>query len=294
MISSEPPRCQGPDPELRAPTFAVPPGACDTHAHIIGDPRRFPFVPERSYTPPPADEGAYLTMVDALHLSRGVLVQISVHGTDNSAMVEVLRKHPTRLRGIAVVRPDVQDSELARLAEAGVRGVRVNVLFGGGVGLDAIEVLASRIAPYGWHLQLLLDARYLPDLAPRLERLPVEVVIDHMGHMPTSVGLDHPGFLILLRLLNRGQVWVKLSGAYRLSTSGAPFHDTIPFARALAQEAGDQCVWGSDWPHVAVSAPMPKTGDLLSLLDQWVPDEEARRRILVTNPARLYGFSEDT
>jgi predicted TIM-barrel fold metal-dependent hydrolase len=257
---------------------------------VIGPPDRFPYVSNRSYTPPEAPPEGYLGMLDALGLDRGVLVQVSVHGTDNRRMVEVLRAQPARLRGVAVVAPDVSDRELEDLAAAGVRGLRLNVLFGGGIGFDALETLASRIAGLRWHLQFLLDARELPALAPRLERLPVPFVVDHMGHMPTAVGLDHPGFQTLLRLVRDRGCWVKLSGGYRTSSAGPPFADTIPFARALVEAAPDRMVWGSDWPHVAMDTYMPKTGDLLDLLATWVPDEALRRRILVDNPARLYGF----
>lgn len=275
---------------MHPPSFRVPDGACDTHAHVIGLPPAYPFVPERSYTPPEASEASYLAMLDALRVSRGVLVQVSVHGTDNRRMVEVLRHNSTRLRGVAVVAPDVSERELLDLTAAGVRGIRLNVLFGGGVSIDAMESLAQKVAPLGWHIQLLLDARDLPEIGPRIERLPVQVVIDHMGHMPVSAGTDHPGFQWLLRLVGNGRAWVKLSGAYRVSQTGAPYHDTLPFARALLQAAPDRCVWGSDWPHVAVPGPMFDTGDLLDLLSVWAPDETTRRRILVENPARLYDF----
>lgn len=289
MIRADAPACRGPDPVIRAPSFSVPRGACDAHAHVIGSPPDYPFVSDRSYTPPEAGPGAYRRMLDSLGCERGVLVQVSVHGTDNRLLVETLRADPARLRGIAVVTPDVSERELTDLSEAGVRGARVNVLFGGGVSLAAMETLASKIAPFGWHLQLLMDARHLPELGPRIERLPVEVVFDHMGHMPVGAGVDHPGFLWLVRLLKEGRAWVKLSGAYRIS-AGAPFRDTLPFARALIEAAPERCLWGSDWPHVAVSGPMPNTGDLLNLLQLWAPDEATRRRLLVDNPARLYAF----
>ena len=174
--------------------FAVPAGACDTHAHVIGhvigSADRFPMVANRSYTPPPASEAAYLGMLDSLGMARGVLVQISVYGTDNRCMIESLKAHPDRLRGVAVVAPDVGDAELEALHAAGVRGIRINVLFGGGVAIDEMERLAARVAPLGWHIQLLIDARNLPELGPRMMKLPVEVVIDHMGHMPVSSGVD--------------------------------------------------------------------------------------------------------
>ena len=290
----EPPACQGPNPVVDPPSFAVPAHACDTQAHVIGPAARFPMVANRSYTPPAAPEAAYLGMLDSLGMARGVLVQISVYGTDNRCMIESLKAHPDRLRGIAVVAPDVGDGELEALHAAGVRGIRINVLFGGGVAIDEMERLAARVAPLGWHIQLLIDARNLPELGPRIMKLPVEVVIDHMGHMPVSAGVAHPGFRWMLRLLGEGRAWTKLSGAYRISQAGAPFHDTLDFAQALVAAAPERCVWGSDWPHVSVEGPMFNTGALLDLLPLWVPEEAVRNRILVDNPARLYGFPTAT
>lgn len=290
----EPPACQGPNPVVDPPGFAVPAHACDTHAHVIGLADRFPMVANRSYTPPPAPEPAYLGMLDSLGMARGVLVQISVYGTDNRCMVESLKAHPDRLRGVAVVAPDVGDAELEALHAAGVRGIRFNVLFGGGVAIDEMERLAARVAPLGWHIQLLIDARNLPELGPRIMKLPVEVVIDHMGHMPVSAGVAHPGFQWMLRLLGGGKAWVKLSGAYRISQAGAPFTDTLAFAQALVSAAPERCLWGSDWPHVSVEGPMFNTGALLDLLPLWVPEAAVRNRILVDNPGRLYGFPTAT
>ena len=291
LATDQAPLCAGPDPSPRPPRrFAVPAGAIDCHAHVIGHPPRYPLVAERSYTPPEATPAAYTAMLDATGMSGGVLVQVSVHGTDNALMVETLRSAPARLRGVCVVAPDVTDAELAALAEAGVVGCRFNVLFGGGVALDELEKIAARVAPLGWHIQLLIDVRHLPELAPRLMRLPVPVVLDHMGHLPASLGVSHPGFEALLALLRDGDCWVKLSGAYRLSAAGPPYADTIPFARALVATRPDRLVWGSDWPHVALAGPMPNVADLLDLLVDWVPDAATRERVLAANARKLYGF----
>jgi 2-pyrone-4,6-dicarboxylate lactonase len=289
---SEPilPVCPGPDPAPRSATrFAVPPGAIDTHAHVIGVPPAYPFVPRRLYTPPEAIPGAYLRMLDATGMPHGVLVQVSVHGTDNRLMVETLRANPARLRGVAVVALGLGDPAYAELQDTGVVGLRINVLYGGGVSLDDLARYGALCREMGWHLQLLLDARTLPELAPRLRALPVPFVVDHMGHLPASAGVDEPGFQTLVALVREG-AWVKLSGAYRLSDAGPPYADTIPFARALQAAAPDRCVWGSDWPHVATYGPMPNVGDLLDLLADWVPDAAARWAVLVDNPRRLYGF----
>ena len=284
------PPCQGPDPLPRAPRFRMPRGACDCHAHVIGSPNHYPFTAERSYTPPPAPEQAYFAMHNALGIERGVLVQVSVHGTDNRLLVETLRRHPQRLRGVAVVTPDVAEDELDVLDAAGVRGLRCNDLFGGGVGLEAMETLARRIARRGWHLQLLIDGRRLPSISARLARLPVPFVIDHMGCIPTAGGLDDPGFQELCKLLQEADCWVKISGANRISSEPIPYRDTIPFARALVAARPERAVWGSDWPHVAIEGPMVNDGVLLDLLAEWVPDAATRTRILVDNPAALYGF----
>ncbi len=284
------PDCPGPDPDPRGPTrFKLPEGAVDTHAHVIGSPPEHPFAETRSYTPPPASAAAYIGMLDAAGMTHGVLIQVSVHGTNNEKMLETLRAYPARLRGIAVVAPDASARELQRLKDAGVVGLRLNVLYGGGVGFDRVAAYGDLCRDMGWHLQFLIDARQLPQLAGQLARLPVPFVVDHMGHFPTSAGLECEGFQTLLALVRDG-AWVKLSGAFRCSVLGPPYHDTVPFARALSDAAPERCVWGSDWPHVSHWGAMPNTRDLLDLVADWVPDEGRRRLLFVDNPAALYGF----
>lgn len=286
------PLCPAPDPVTRRPSrFAMPAAAVDAHAHVIGLPPEFPLVPDRSYTAPPAPAEKYLAMLDAVGASYGVLVQASVHGTDNRLMAATVKASRGRLRGIAVIGPDVPDAELDALAEADVVGCRINVLFGGGIGWDAMEALAERVAPRKWHLQLLIDARALSQSFGRLMRLPVPFVIDHLGHIPTRAGVDDPGFRALQALLSDSNCWVKLSGAYRISDAGPPYADTVPFAQALVAARPDRLVWGSDWPHVATYGQMPNVGDLLDLLAEWIPDAGIRTRILTENPHRLYGFT---
>lgn len=287
--SETPALCLAPLPNIAPPSFQVPPGACDTHAHVISADPSYPFVASRSYTPPPAPEEKYLAMLDANGMDRGVVVQVSVYGTDNRCMLDTLRRHPQRLRGVAVVSTDVTDRELQDMHDAGVRGLRFNVLFGGGVSLDIMETLAARIAGMGWHMQFLLDARQLPDLLPRMRKLPVPGVIDHMGHMPVSEGMEHPGFHALQHLLRDHGWWTKLSGAYRISEDFQAYRDVVPWAQKLIETAPDRVVWGSDWPHVAIPH-MPGTDVLRDQLALWAPDAAMRKRILVDNPARLYGF----
>ncbi|HYM31433.1 MAG TPA: amidohydrolase family protein [Candidatus Cybelea sp.] len=291
LATQSAPLCRGPDPELVRPKWAVPPGACDAHAHVIGDGERYPFVADRVYTPTPASEQQYIAMLDALGLDRGVLVQVSVHGTDNRLMLETLGRHPKRLRGVAVVDTDVTSEDLKHMHALGVRGLRINVATGGGgVGFHALEPLAARIAPLGWHIQLFVLPKQLLEIAPRLGALPVPVAIDHMAVVRAKDGVAHPAFQAMLVLLDSGRCWVKISGAYRISQKHPDYADTLPMAQALVARAPDRLVWGSDWPHVHVAGPMPKTGALLDLLAAWVPDERTRNRILVDNPAALYGF----
>ncbi|WP_333668967.1 amidohydrolase family protein [Acinetobacter guillouiae] len=270
-------------------TFKVPFGAVDTHAHVISDSSLYPFVNNRSYTPPPAPVSKYLKMLDELQMSFGVLIQISVYGTDNSYMLEVLKKYPNKLRGVAVVSPEITDKELESMHQLGIRGLRINVLFGGGVSLAVMEKLADRIKDFGWHLEFLLDARDLPELMPKLIKLPVTGVIDHIGHFPVEAGLNNEGFTSLRRLVTDHDYWVKLSGAYRISNKSETYQDVKPFAQTLISDSPEHMLWGSDWPHVSQSE-TPNSGKLLNLLKDWAPDQETRNRILVSNPGFLYDF----
>ena len=286
------PVCAGPDPQPRQPRLAVPSLACDTHAHVFGPTTRYAYTPDRSYTPPDAPLAAYRHMLATLGLGRGVLVQPSVYGTDNRLLCDSLAAGGSDLRGVAVVDAEIGDDALEDLHRLGVRGLRMNLLFKGGVPFALAETLAARVRPLGWHLQLLIDVSVFGDLRTRLSRLPVDVVVDHMGHLPAALGIDHPGFQALLALVRDGRCWVKLSGAYRLTGERLPpYNDVTPFARALVATAPERMLWGSDWPHPMIRLPMPNDGELLDLLADWVPEEDTRRRILVDNPARLYDFA---
>ena len=286
------PLCAGPSTEIGGPSrYKIPAGAVDTHAHVLGLPPRYPLEVGRSYTAPEATAVSYLDMLDRTGMAYGVLVQPSVHGTDNRLAEETIVANIKRLRGVAVVAPDVSEQELARLNQAGFRGCRFNIMFGAGIGLAAIDTLANKIAPFGWHMQFLMDVRKIGEVAKQFASLPVPWVIDHMGYVPASEGVENPGFQTLLSLLKGGNGWVKLSGAFRVSTAGAPYRDTIPFARALVEARPDRMVWGGDWPQVATPPPMPRIGDLLDLFAEWVPDEATRQRVFVDNPHRLYGFT---
>jgi predicted TIM-barrel fold metal-dependent hydrolase len=286
--------CPLPDPSPRPPrNFALPAMAVDTHAHVIG---RGPFNPARGYTSRPHDAAEYLGMLDAVGLAYGVLVQPTVHGTDNSTLIAALRSSPARLRGIAVIAPDISAAELRALGEENIVGIRVVTSTTGGVGLRGLDRLEAICLEMGWHLQLMVDADKLGDDALRLSRLRIPVVIDHMGHFGVSgvSGVDAPGFaegMQTMQSLLRDGAWVKLSGAYRLSEQ-ADYRDVASIARPLLEAAPERCVWGSDWPQTNYWRRMPNIGELLDLLADWAPDAQLRERVLVDNAHRLYGFEQ--
>lgn len=275
-----------PDDSPRPPaSFSLPAGAVDAHAHVIGT----HWITERSYTPHPAPPEAYLRMLDRTGMTYGVLVQVSVHGTDNTLMRDTVAANRHRLRGIAVIPHDLGETGLRSLDDAGVVGLRLNTTTGGGVGLGALAEYEAICMEMGWHLQFLVNAPQLPSLAPQISKLRVPAVFDHMGYVsPDLAGTD--AGQTLLHMVRDG-AWVKLSGGFRISLSDPPYQDVIPYARALAEAAPTRCVWGSDWPHVSFRKTMPNTGDLLDLLGQCVPDAAVRDAILAGNAQRLYGFS---
>jgi 2-pyrone-4,6-dicarboxylate lactonase len=293
---SRAPECAPPDFRPRRPRIALPARACDCHAHILGPASAHPYAAERVYTPPDCLLPEYERMLGALGLERAVLVQPSVYAQDNTVLVDALERSGGRFRGVAVVGPAVPDLELARLHARGVRGLRVNVVdvpgrLPGALPAADLRALAARIAPLGWHLELLLHVDEFPELDRALAGFPVDVVLGHLGYMRTERGLDDPGFRALVRLLRGGRCWVKLTGPYRISAAALPYADVVPFARALAEARADRLLWGSDWPHVMLKGTMPNDADLIDLLADWLPGEALRARVLVDNPAALYGFA---
>jgi len=256
--------------------------------HVYED--RFPLVPQATFKPPHAPLADYLEVRRVLGLSRAVIVQPNGYGFDNTCTLEALAALGDVARGIATVPPDVPDVELDRLTRAGVRGARFHLLPGGMLGWEALEPMAARIAGFGWHIQLQLDGRELLRYAAALARLPVPLVVDHNGKFLEPVPIDHPGFKALLGLIADGNTWVKLSAPYETSKEGPPhYSDVGALAKALAHAYPERCVWASNWPHPGRSPP-PDSADMLDLLLEWSEDDATRRRILVDNPAALYGF----
>lgn len=293
------PLCAGPDPSPRQPRMRLPALSCDAHAHLFGPSSRYPYAPTRIYTPPDASLADYRALLTTLGVERAVLVQPSVYGTDNTALLDALMLDPLRLRGVVAMEAATPQAELERMHALGVRGVRgvrcniVDVKDGKGqLPLATLRALAERIRPLGWHLEFLMHVDEFADLDRLLDDFPVDVVFGHLGYMEVGLGADAPGFASLLRLLRGGRTWVKLTGPYRISGQPMPHADVTGLARALVATAPDRILWGTDWPHVMVKGPMPNDGDVCDLLVDWVPDATDLHKVLVRNPARLYGFGD--
>lgn len=271
-----------------APQFQAPADACDCHMHVYDS--RYKPAPTSLFPPPDAPVGAYRAVQHQLGLTRAVVVQPNAYAFDNACTEEAVGALGANTRGVATIRTDITDAEIERLTRAGFRGARCFMLKGGLLSWDDVETIAARVAPFGWHVQLQLDGRDLPLYAKRLAALAAEVVIDHNGKFLEPVPPAHPAFRALLDLLDRGRCWVKLSAPYETSKSGPPrYEDVSALARALAAAHPDRCVWATNWPHPNIR-PQPSTAAMLDLLSDWAPIEATRRRILVDNPARLYGF----
>jgi predicted TIM-barrel fold metal-dependent hydrolase len=292
------PLCASPNRVPHPPRIPFPRRACDCHAHIVG-PAVFPYAAERIYTPPDSTWADYRALLDVLGIERAVLVQPSVYGTDNAAMLSALAAAPTGLRAVAVVNEDVSASELETLHRAGVRGLRFNVVdrreARNVVPAEALRAIAQRIASLGWHLELLVNLDQAAGFATALADMPAPVVIGHMGYPRDGIRafMESSPFSDLKRLLDGGRCWIKLSGPYRISIRPLPYEDADALAQALIKAAPERMVWGTDWPHVMLKGAMPNDGDICDLIERWIPDAATRTRILVDNPAELYGFGKD-
>jgi predicted TIM-barrel fold metal-dependent hydrolase len=274
------------------PRLKAPPLACDSHLHIYDPAFRMAWPKLRAVAN--ASVAEYRLLQQRLGTARAVVVQPAVYGIDNRAIVAAIQALGTgNARGVGVVHPTVTDAELEQLQAGGVRGLRFT-LHDPATAVtspDMIEPLAHRIAERGWHVQLHLRGDQIAAMAGIIERLPGTIVIDHLGRLPQPEGTAHPAYAIVRRLLDSGRGWVKLSGAYLDTKVGPPrYPDATKVAREYAKAAPDRCVWGSDWPHPTQPNAKPDDAALLDLLQEWVRDEATRQKILVANPAVLYGF----
>jgi D-galactarolactone isomerase len=272
------------------PRLIAPPGACDTHMHIYD--RRFPTAPTALLTPPDAGVAAYREVSQRLGIERTIVVQPTTYGRDNRCTLEAIAALGANARGVAVVDETVTDVELERLSRAGIRGVRFHMLPGGALPWEILETVTARVQPFGWHVQLQFDGREFPAHEALIRRLPGTLVIDHTGKFLEPVAPDHPAFRVLLNLVEAGRTYVKLSAPYEVSKVGPPHYGDIgALAKSLVSAAPERMLWASNWPHPSVPANRkPDDAQLLDVLLDWVADEPTRRAILVTNPARLYGF----
>jgi predicted TIM-barrel fold metal-dependent hydrolase len=274
-------------PEVSPPARRAPAGACDCHFHVFDPAAGYSYAEPRSYTPTPAPLSAWRAMARTLGLERAVLVHPSVYGRDHRSLEDTLAANGDWMRGVAVVYPDTPDADIERWHALGVRGTRCNALFEGGAALGELPGIVERVRALGWHLQLLIDVDRDPDALTRLAGLGVPLVVDHFGHAAADRALASRGFGNLLALVREGRAWVKLSGAYRISPQRRHFDDVAPLAEALLRANSRQLVWGTDWPHPAIAAPMPDDGHLLDALAAWCGEDELRQ-VLVDNPTRLY------
>jgi predicted TIM-barrel fold metal-dependent hydrolase len=284
--------------------FDVPAGAVDSHTHIHGDPAKFPFFAGRTYTPEPASPEEMAALHKALHIQRVVIVTPSVYGPDNSATLFGMKARGNDARGVAVIDDKTTESDLDTMGKAGIRGIRINLATSGvtdpNIGRMRLEKAIERMKARGWHIQVYADMPVVSAVKDLIATAPMPVVFDHFGGAQAELGLEQPGFADLLALVKSGNAYVKISGAYRASKLAPDYPDAAPLARALIAANADRIIWGTDWPHPNSSSGKPATeltplyqiddGRLFNQLPVWAPDAAIRKKILVDNPVRLYGF----
>ena len=280
-----------PDPDTKKPKFRPPPLACDAHCHVFGPAAKFPFAPDASYHPPDSPFEGLQKLHAILGFERAVIVHASCHGSDMRATLDGIKRSKGAYRGTAIIDESYSEKDFQRMQDGGIRGVRFNFVqhLGGRPDMAFFHRTVARLKDMGWHLIVNLDAQELVELRDMFMKIPVPMVIDHMGRVQASKGLDQEPFRVLLDFMKNQNTWVKVCGAERVSSKGPPFDDAVPFARALIAAAPDRILWGTDWPHPNVKI-MPNDGDLVDLFPLMAPEPELQRRILVDNPARLYGF----
>jgi len=275
-----------------APRLRAPANACDCHMHFYDD--RFPAAATATLRPPNSTVEDYRLLQRRIGTSRTVIVTPSTYGTDNRPSLEAAAELGSSARVVAVVDDTVTTAELERLAGLGVRGIRFNLVQKGATSLEMLEPLAARVHELGWHVQIHMLGDQIAQVEDVLSRLPAPIVFDHLGRIPQPAGVGHPSYGVILRLVDKGRAWVKVSGAYHDTKVGPPgYADTSAVGRAFVKAAPERMVWGSDWPHPTVKEMANKPDDaiLFDLLADWAPDARTLRKVLVDNPATLYGFS---
>jgi D-galactarolactone isomerase len=274
---------------ISRPRLKAPPGTCDTHMHIYEP--KYPKAPTAAFDAPNAPLSAYIKVRERLGIGRSVIVQPSTYGKDNRCTLEAMQALGASARGVAVVDQTVSDAELERLTKLGIRGIRFHMLPGGALPWEILDTMAARVGAFGWHVQLQLDGRTLPDREAQIRRLTGTLVVDHVGKFLEPVPVDDPAFRVLQRLVENGRTWVKLSAPYEVSKVGPPNYDDVgKLAKVLVKAAPERMLWATNWPHPTPGVPVPDDAWMLDMLLDWVPDEATRLKVLVDNPAQLYGF----
>jgi 2-pyrone-4,6-dicarboxylate lactonase len=288
------PTCPPPDPNPKRPDLKLPPLSCDSHFHIFGPGKVFPYAPDRAFTPYDAPKEKLFELHRFLGFERGIFVQSSCHGTDHAAVLDALKEAKGRYRGVALLAPEAPPEQIARLDAAGFCGVRFHFMphLGNAPSYDDMRAVMRRIAPYRWHVAIRVNGKGLLEHLAFITAIEAPVVIDHIARLDVEEGQTGKAFTTLRRLLDSGKVWVKLSGTDRVSKEPQPFRDAVALARALAAHASERVVWGTDWPHPNIDKYMPNDGKLVDAIAEIAPDEATRHRMLVDNPAELFGFEK--
>ncbi len=273
------------------PKFKPPAGAVDAHCHVFGPAAVFPFAPERKYTPYDAPKAELFKLRDFLGFQRNVIVQASCHGTDNTATIDAMLNSKGMARGVAVVKASIDVGELKEMDKAGMRGVRFNFLprLVDATPHEVYLAVAKKVETLGWHTVVYFEAPSLVTITPFLKALPTTIILDHMSIPDVKKGVDHPDFQAYLRLIDENKkIYVKVTGPERISATGAPYDDVVPFARAITERFPDRVLWGTDWPHPNMTTHMPDDGVLTDMIPKFAPTAEQQRKLLVDNPMRLY------
>ena len=278
----------------KAPYFVLPSGAVDAHCHVFGPSPEFPFAPERKYTPCNAGKEDLFALRDHLGFSRNVIVQATCHGKDNSAMIDACRAGGDLARGIASVGADITPEELAEMHDAGVRGVRFNFVkrLVDATPKEVFIAIAEKIQEFGWSIVVYFEAADLEELGPFLKQLPGIVVVDHIGRPDVTKGVDHPDFARFINLMDENEnIWAKVTCPERLTATGAPYDDVVPYYQAIVNRFEDRVLWGTDWPHPNMKSHMPDDGALVDYIPRIAQNSEQQYKLLVANPMQLYWAS---
>ena len=287
--------CMAPDTNPKMPSFILPKNATDAHCHVFGPRDIFPYHADATYWPPDNGKNELKKLHDHLGIERAVIVQASCHGLDNRAMLDAIASSNGAYKGVCIANKDFTDKQFEELNEGGVRGIRFNFVkhLGGAPDLVGMKNVLERVKQYGWHLVIHVNAEDIIAYENFFNQFKdMQIIVDHMGRVPTHLGIDQPAFKVLLDFMQRDNWWVKVSGSERISKSGPPFYDAIPYAQSLIQTAPDRILWGTDFPHPNIKEHMPNDGHLVDLVSLFTNDESLRKKILVDNPASLYGLEE--